>query len=102
MLIFLAIIENEHGRGKLEALYIKYCNDMFRVAYRVLKDWYLAQDAVQTAFLKLADNLDKIDEINCNKTRAFVVIIVRNIPPHQQIYFNFPPRKNHLRIWRDI
>lgn len=52
---------------------------MFRVAYRILKDCHLAQDAVQTAFLKLIDNLDKIDEIDCNKTRAFVVIIVRNI-----------------------
>lgn len=79
MLFFFAIIEDEYSRSKLEALYIKYGKDMFKVAYRVLNDYQLAQDAVQVAFIKLIDNLDKIDEINCNKTRAFVVIIVRNI-----------------------
>ncbi|RJQ38205.1 MAG: RNA polymerase sigma factor [Nitrospiraceae bacterium] len=79
MLIFFAVIDDEYSRSKLEALYVKYCKDMFNVAYRVLNDYQLAQDAVQGAFIKLIDNLDKIDEINSNKTRAFIVIIVRNI-----------------------
>lgn len=79
MLLFLATIENEHSRRKLEALYIKYKKDMFKVAYRILNDDYLAQDAVHSAFINLIGSLDKIDEINCNKTRAYLVIIVRNI-----------------------
>lgn len=79
MLLFLAAIEDGHSRRKLEALYTKYNKDMFKVAYRVLNDYHLAQDAVQSAFINLIDCLDKIDKINCNKTRSFVVIIVRNI-----------------------
>ena len=79
MLIFFAMIKDNQDRCKLEELYLKYQKDMFRVAYRILNDYHLAQDAVQLAFIKLIDNLDKINEINCNGTRAFVVIIVRNI-----------------------
>lgn len=79
MLLFLTAIEDENVRSKLEALYMKYREDMFKVAYRVLDDYQLAQDAVQMAFINIMDNLDKIDEIYCNMTRAFVVIIVRNI-----------------------
>lgn len=79
MLFFAAIIDDERSKNKLEALYTKYGKDMFRVAYRILNDYQLAQDAVQVAFIKLIDNISKIDEVNSNKTRAFVVIIVRNI-----------------------
>ncbi len=79
MLLFLAAIEDGHSRRKLEALYTRYNKDMFKVAYRVLNDNYLAQDAVQSAFVNLINCLDKIEEINSNKTRAYLVIIVRNI-----------------------
>ncbi len=79
MLLFLAAIADENSRSKLEALYVKYRKDMFKVAYRVLNDYQLAQDAVHIAFIKLMDNLEKVDEIDCNKTRAFVVIIIRNV-----------------------
>jgi len=65
--------------NKIEALYEKYRMDMFRVAYRVLNDYHLAQDAVQSAFINLIHNLDDIDEIDCKKTRAFVIIVTRNV-----------------------
>ncbi len=79
MVLFLAAIENKQDRNKVEALYVRYSKEMFKVAYRVLNDYQLAQDAVQTAFINIINNLEKIDEIDCNKTRAFVVIIARNI-----------------------
>ncbi|MFT9496486.1 RNA polymerase sigma factor [Anaerosolibacter sp.] len=95
MLIFFATIKDEQSRNKLEALYIKYGKDMFKVSYRVLNDYQLAQDAVQAAFIKLVGNLDKIDEINCNKTRAFVVIIVRNISINM---YRERKRRNHMSL----
>lgn len=79
MLSLLMTIQQESDLDKLEALYEKYRFDMFRVAYRVLKDYHLAQDAVQSAFIRLLDNLDNIDEIDSKKTRAFVIIVTRNI-----------------------
>lgn len=52
---------------------------MFYVANRILKDEYLSEDAVHQAFLRIIDNLDKIEEINCHKTKGFIVIITENI-----------------------
>jgi RNA polymerase sigma-70 factor (ECF subfamily) len=34
---------------------------------------------VQSVFIKLIENIDKIDRIECNKTKAFIVIITRNL-----------------------
>jgi RNA polymerase sigma-70 factor (ECF subfamily) len=52
---------------------------MYHIAFGILQDHFLAEDAVQTAFLKLEKSRFMLDSISCNKTRAFVVIIIRNI-----------------------
>jgi len=52
---------------------------MLHTSYNILKDWQLAEDAVQTSFLRLLNKLDTISDTKCNKTRNFMVIIVRNV-----------------------
>ena len=52
---------------------------MFYVANRILKDEYLSEDVVHQAFLRIIDNLSKIDKIDCHKTKGFIVVIVENI-----------------------
>lgn len=52
---------------------------MFFVANRILREEYLSEDAVHQAFLRIIDNLDKIDKVDCHKTKGFIVIIVENI-----------------------
>ncbi len=42
---------------KLERLFNKYYRLMYYVANKILQDNYLAEDAVQAAFLKLIPNL---------------------------------------------
>ena len=79
MLPFLIIIKDEHSQSKLEVLYMKYREDMYDVAFRILKDYHLAQDAVQSSFLRLSKSLNKMDGFGCNQKRAFIVIVVRNI-----------------------
>lgn len=78
MILFMTI-ENDYSRDKLEQLYCKYHKLVYHIAYNILKDPHLAQDVVQSVFIKLIDNLDKIDQIDCNKTKAFIVIISRNL-----------------------
>lgn len=68
---------NDHE--KLEELYCNYKRVMLYTAYQILKDQQLAEDAVQNAFLKIIPNLDKIEDTNCNRTRKYMVIIVRNV-----------------------
>lgn len=79
MLIYLSMIELEEDKSKFEQLYITYKQTMFYIANRILKDEYLSEDAVHQAFLRIIDNLDKIDKIDCHKTKGFIVVIVENI-----------------------
>jgi RNA polymerase sigma-70 factor, ECF subfamily len=63
----------------LEKLFIKYSKLMHFVAFDILKDKYLAEDAVQKSFLKLKRSNINIDSISSNRTRSFMVIVIRNI-----------------------
>lgn len=79
MFTFLMVVGDENIRSKLEKLFILYHKEMLYVAYSILNDFHEAEDVVQSAILKLTTRLDKIDEISSNKTRSFIVIVVRNL-----------------------
>ena len=51
---------------------------MYRVAFAILHNVEDAEDAVHYAFVKIAENIKKIYEPKCLKTRGYVVTIVRN------------------------
>lgn len=59
-------------------LYSIYSGSMYRIAYGILRDEGLAQDAVQQTFLKLYSDMDRVGEPRSGKTRSFMVVLVRN------------------------
>ncbi len=63
---------------KMERLYALHKNRLFGVAYSILHDKPLAEDAVHDTFLRIADHLHKIDESNSYKTITFLLIICKN------------------------
>ncbi|NLM52078.1 MAG: sigma-70 family RNA polymerase sigma factor [Firmicutes bacterium] len=63
----------------LVQLYHEYSYLMLHVAYKILQDQSLAEDAVHAAFLKLAKYDFEILEIKCKKTKSFLVTIVKNV-----------------------
>lgn len=68
------------GRKKLvEEIYRKYKQLMFSVSYSVLHNTEDAEDAVHEAFVRIIKNISRIDGASQHQTRAFVVIIVKNI-----------------------
>ena len=75
MLIYLQMIETPEDKDKFEQLYLKYKNQMYFVAQQILKNSHDAEDAVHQAFVSLIENLEKISEIECPETRAYIVII---------------------------
>lgn len=79
MVLLFTTIEDSYSRDKIEQLYCKYHKLVYHIAYNILRDSHLAQDVTQSVFIKLIENLDKIDEVDCNKTKAFIVIISRNL-----------------------
>jgi RNA polymerase sigma-70 factor (ECF subfamily) len=72
-------IENEDDRQKAAEIFRLYGSIMLYTANNILHDRQLAEDAVSEAFIKILDNLDKIDLNDCYRTRGFVVIIVRHV-----------------------
>jgi RNA polymerase sigma-70 factor (ECF subfamily) len=88
LFIYLSMINNPVDVDIFNEVYHKYRGKMYRVAYYELKNKEDAEDAVQEAFVKVAKNISKINEIPGKKTEAFLVIVIRNTA--RDIY-----RKNH-------
>lgn len=78
MLIYLQTIETPEEKSKFEQLYLEYKGLMFHVAYNILHNEQDAEDAVHQAFVKIAENIKKIDDPMCPKTHSYVVTIVEN------------------------
>lgn len=77
-MLYMIISDKDNGE-KIEKLYYKYRNLMYKVSYDILQDKHLAEDAISESFERILKNLHKIDEIDCTKTKNFMVIICRNI-----------------------
>ena len=65
--------------NQVARLYNKYKYIMQREAYYILFDTSEAEDAVQQAFIKIANSLDKIDEDQPAMTCSFLKIVTRNV-----------------------
>ena len=77
MLIILTF-ETVGDRQKFEMLYSNYKKLLLHKAYGILKDYQLAEDAVSEAMIRIYRNLDKIEEVESNRTVAFLVTITKN------------------------
>lgn len=79
LFFYLSMVDTPEEKSKLEMLYCEYRHLMKYIAFDILHDDKLAEDAVHAAFLKLINHLEKIDEIKCHKTKAFIVIITKSV-----------------------
>ncbi len=64
---------------KTRLIFEKYKNLMFHIANSILHDPKLSEDIVQESMIKIIQNLDKINDINCHKTKSFIVIICKRV-----------------------
>lgn len=78
MLIYLQTLETPDEKAKFEALYRTYCGLMVAVAMKLLGNRADAEDAVHQAFLSILKNMDKISQVDCLKTKSYVVIITEH------------------------
>lgn len=76
MMVYLQMLDAGGDERSFTRLYDTYRGLMFYVARQILKNDEDAEDAVHEAFCAIAKNFSKISEINCPKTRSYVVIIV--------------------------
>lgn len=78
MIVYLAAIDSHEDKTKFEKVYLTYRGLMYHVAYKILNNEQDAEDAVHNAFVKIAENIEKIGDPVCPKTRSYVVTIVEN------------------------
>lgn len=78
MIIYLQMIDAPEDKHKFEVLYTEYRGLMFYIANEILNNKQDAEDAVHTAFVSIAENIQKIDEPLCPKTKGYIVTIVES------------------------
>ena len=77
-MIFLMMIDTPEKKRKFVILYEKYRYLMQKVATDILQDHFLAEDAVHNAFIQLAKNMNKINEIDSLATKRYLITITKN------------------------
>ena len=78
MLIYMMMLETPEEKSLFEQIYLEYRGLMFHVAYEILHNEQDAEDAVHQAFVKIAENIKKIDDPMCLKTHSYVVTLLSN------------------------
>lgn len=76
MIIYLQMIESQEDKTKFEILYSEYKEWMGVIAFGILHNTHDAEDAIHNAFVKIAENIKKIDDPLSQKTRAYIVTII--------------------------
>ncbi len=68
----------QSNEQKFEYLYSKYANAVYRFAYKLLNEQYLAEDVVQETFLSVSKVIDSIKIDNEHSERNYIFKIARN------------------------
>lgn len=75
---YLTLIDTAEGKSRFEELYDQYKALLMTIAYHILKDEALSEDAVHDTFLALAKNMGKLSERSSVQIRNYLIIIVKN------------------------
>ena len=78
MLMYLQMIDTGEEKRKFVVIYETYRRLMLKVAYDVLNDYYWAEDAVHEAFVKVANHMENIGEVESKITKRYLITITKN------------------------
>ena len=78
MLIYLQLISEPENRELFVQLYEKHRVAMFNRANKILHNKQDSEDAVHEAFLKIAENIEKISSLERHKQDRYIVTIIEN------------------------
>ena len=76
--LLLSAIDDPNDKLKLENIYIKYYQMMFKMAMKRLGDVHYAEDAVSNAFMRIALSIKRVETDNEDRLTAFVCTLVKN------------------------
>lgn len=73
--LYMALLETEEQKGKIEYIYRKYHRYMLCVACRITGNQHLAEDAVHETFLNLIRIIDDVRSNNEQELKSFLRIL---------------------------
>lgn len=84
-MLILFTFDTEEDKDKFIRIYNKYLKTVYYTVTRFVSELHDLEDLSQEAFLRISENLDKIELAEPVKTRNYIITITRNLC------------KNHLR-----
>lgn len=75
---FMALIDDTDDKALFEMLWDKYERMLMSVAYGILGEYSLAEDAVSETFFKISKCFRKIHGFDLTELAAYAVMIIRN------------------------
>lgn len=75
---YLPQLESRAARKTFRVFYRTYQQPMYKMAYRLLRETDLAEDAVQEAFVAILGQMEKVREMDDDECYAFAMVLARN------------------------
>lgn len=77
--VYLSMVGTDEEKDTVTRLYKTYKNYLFSISVSILHNHADAEDAVHETFVRIIKNLSKIKDVESDKTKSFIAIILRNI-----------------------
>lgn len=78
MLPVYMFLNEDDEKSEFEKLYNEYKNEAYYIAYKILDDSALAEDAVADGFLSLAGNFKTVSALDAHKKHGYIIVTIRN------------------------
>ena len=96
LMIYASVIDDAAELRRFEKIYYLYRNQMFFVANKILNDEHEAEDAVQNAFMGIAQNIKSLPTDDKRVVRAYTLTAAKNAA------LNLLPQKQRRDMQLDI
>lgn len=95
LLLYISVLSD--GERKISGLlYSEHKLTMFKAAYTILKNDYLAEDAVHNAFENISGHLNKLSDVKSVGTVSYLIMTVQNAA--KKIYNKRKPLHNNVDV----
>ena len=75
----IATVDSPTDKEQITQLYNTYKQFMYNISISILGKREDAEDAVQDSFVRIIDNLDKINNPYSRKTKSYITVITKNV-----------------------
>lgn len=75
----IATVDSPTDKELITQLYNTYKQFMYNISMSILGKREDAEDAVQDSFVRIIDNLDKINNPYSRKTKSYITVITKNV-----------------------